>query len=142
MEDLKAEKKKLDKAVDANNAEGMLKSLQTLSKAKITFEQIRDSKVGKTVGKLRKHSDKEIQELSSRLVSEWKKIVEAPKESDDKKRKTDSPSTPIKKQKKEEEEPKRRPPRSTGDGDVRAKTRELLQSALGAKKEQGILPRN
>ncbi|PRP79729.1 hypothetical protein PROFUN_12663 [Planoprotostelium fungivorum] len=144
LEEIKTSKKNLDKAIESNNNESTLQILQNLSQAKITLEILKSTKLGKSVGKLRKHSNSEIQKLSEGLVNAWKKLLDAgastKKEDDSKKRRNDeeqsSPST-AKKTKKEEEKPKAEPKvvkqasRPTGGNtQIRDKTREMLESAL------------
>jgi len=49
--------------------------LDILAKCDISLQMIKETRIGKSVGKLRKHSNNKIATASSNLVEKWKKIV-------------------------------------------------------------------
>eukprot|EP01117_Protostelium_nocturnum_P008096 TRINITY_DN2884_c0_g1_i1.p3 TRINITY_DN2884_c0_g1~~TRINITY_DN2884_c0_g1_i1.p3 ORF type:complete len:118 (+),score=48.33 TRINITY_DN2884_c0_g1_i1:188-541(+) len=75
-QEVEEEKLRLDKASKADNVEDLLKSLEALKKMQVTLIAIKESRIGKVVGKLRKHSNKDVSSASGDLVNEWKKLTE------------------------------------------------------------------
>lgn len=84
----------LAKAVSSGEpAENVVALLETLSKdAAPTEEQLRSTKAGVTVGKLRANPDKNIAKLAQDIVSKWRKNVDAAKEAKRKKLAAKSPT--------------------------------------------------
>ncbi|KAK3396350.1 transcription elongation factor [Sordaria brevicollis] len=71
----------LSKAVSSEPAETVLKLLEELKRdAKPTEEQLRSTKAGVTVGKLRANPNKDIARMATEIVGKWRKLVEAAKE--------------------------------------------------------------
>jgi len=75
MDQIKVLKKKLDEAED--KPEKILETLEELGRQEVTVESIKETRIGKRVGKLRKHEDLRISNASSQLVEKWKRMVEA-----------------------------------------------------------------
>jgi len=75
VETIKKLKKNLETAAQENPVEA-LQILETLSKLEITVEILKGTRIGKSVGKLRKHTNSEIAKASSALVHTWKKAVQ------------------------------------------------------------------
>jgi len=57
----------------------LLAILEQLDKEGVSYEIIKETKIGYAVGKLRKHLNTKIVALSNNLVNKWKKIVDASK---------------------------------------------------------------
>lgn len=51
--------------------------LSSLGKVEVTLAVLRESKVGATVSKLKKHADEEISKSAKALVKKWKRVAEA-----------------------------------------------------------------
>ncbi|KAK4132520.1 transcription elongation factor [Trichocladium antarcticum] len=84
----------LTKAVTAQPASVVIEMLEELKKTKApTEEQLRSTKAGVAVGKLRSNTNKDIARLASEIVSKWRKNVDAAK--DAKKRKLDQSKSPT-----------------------------------------------
>lgn len=104
---------KLEKSIESNDEpSNLLDLLNKLETYEVTTSSLRSTSLGKTVGKLRKHSDTQVSSASNKLVAKWKEVVESSKKSSqpdesDKKRKTDdSPERSPKKSKKEKKDKK------------------------------------
>jgi len=54
--------------------------LHNLEKVTISLEVLKSTHIGRTVGKIRKHDNKELATCATSLVKKWKKIVEADKQ--------------------------------------------------------------
>lgn len=153
VDELRKLRKKIDKAAEEEgSSEDLLEHLQKLKLVAVSRSLIKDSKIGKSLGKLRKHSNEKVASICSGLVSEWKKIVEEDakpqseqsqvkkEQSDTKKRKKDDDNgsakkaETTKKTKSDKKEESRNVP-ITDDDQTRAKAVEVLVSALGQKKE-------
>jgi len=160
VEEIKKEIKKLEKAIDENNFEEALKVLTGLLKCKVSVEIIKETRIGKTVGKLRKHEKSEIAKLSSSLVEQWKQVVQpsgdkkanSPENGDNKKRKQEDESAKVKKEeskrnKREEDDvPKQKPKRtynssvsSSQQQEFREKTTSILEQSLGETKAEDMV---
>ncbi|KAH6845330.1 transcription elongation factor S-II [Chaetomium sp. MPI-CAGE-AT-0009] len=87
--------KALNKAAAASEPPSVVIALlEELKNAKApTEEQLRSTKAGVAVGKLRHNANKEIARLASEIVSKWRKNVDAAKES--KKRKLEQSKSPT-----------------------------------------------
>jgi len=72
LDDIKKLKKKLSKATEP---EPILETLEVLSKCEISIEILKETKIGKAVGKLRKRDHKQIAQAASGLVGKWKQLV-------------------------------------------------------------------
>lgn len=160
-EELKSWKKKLKKATSENSAQVIINILDNLSKYTINEEILKETRIGKSVGKLRKHENKEIAAASKKLVSSWKETVDNAKnekkedtngvennkrereeetkvvESEAKKPKTEEPKV-------EEPAEKSTQPRKvdTNRSEDRKKICELLSQALGEPKPSDFLSTN
>jgi len=110
VDEVKKLRKTLKKAKEENKTEETADILETLNKFKITVEVIKETRIGKTVGKLRKHNNEKIASLASDLVKAWKKVVSETNGNNANNTTRGSPpteyatSTSDKKRKKEEEE--------------------------------------
>ncbi|EAA36458.1 hypothetical protein GE21DRAFT_740 [Neurospora crassa] len=79
--ELAARIKALSKAVTSEPPATVIKLLEELKRdAKPTEEQLRSTKAGVTVGKLRANPNKDIARIASEIVNKWRKLVEAAKE--------------------------------------------------------------
>ncbi|KAK3488910.1 transcription elongation factor [Neurospora hispaniola] len=79
--ELAARIKALSKAVTSDPPATVIKLLEELKRdAKPTEEQLRSTKAGVTVGKLRANPNKDIARIASEIVNKWRKLVEAAKE--------------------------------------------------------------
>ncbi|KAK1781261.1 putative DST1 protein [Copromyces sp. CBS 386.78] len=79
--ELTARIKALSKAVSSEPPATVIKLLEELKRdAKPTEEQLRSTKAGVTVGKLRANANKDIARIASEIVNKWRKLVEAAKE--------------------------------------------------------------
>jgi len=110
----------LEKFVESNNdASNILDILKKLDTYEVTTESLKTKSLGKTVNKLRKHTDSEVSAASDKLITKWKEAVDKkkssqnsqdaqPDEATDKKRKQDETASPkkSKKEKKEKKEKK------------------------------------
>lgn len=86
--------KALNKAVASEPASVVISLLEEMKKEKApTEEQLRSTKAGVAVGKLRQNPNKEIGRLASEIVSKWRKHVDAAK--DAKKRKLEQSKSPT-----------------------------------------------
>ncbi|KAL2260689.1 hypothetical protein VTK26DRAFT_5238 [Humicola hyalothermophila] len=87
----------LAKAVASDPPSVVIGLLEELKKEKApTEEQLRSTKAGVAVGKLRSNSNKDIARLASEIVSKWRKNVDAAK--DAKKRKLEQSKSPTPKE--------------------------------------------
>jgi len=86
--------KSLNKAVASDPPSVVIGLLEELKNAKApTEEQLRSTKAGVSVGKLRHNANKDIGRLASEIVSKWRKNVDAAKEA--KKRKLEQSKSPT-----------------------------------------------
>eukprot|EP01119_Soliformovum_irregulare_P003781 TRINITY_DN14847_c0_g1_i1.p1 TRINITY_DN14847_c0_g1~~TRINITY_DN14847_c0_g1_i1.p1 ORF type:complete len:287 (-),score=82.44 TRINITY_DN14847_c0_g1_i1:142-1002(-) len=150
VEEMKALRKKLKKETNADAIVGILKSLSKYEN--VTEEMLKQTRVGKTVGKLRKHEDKEVVNLSKALVNKWKESVSSTKKS---KSSPESSATPKSSQDDEkkvlkrerdavpEESPQttapkksRAPPPKDGD---RARLRDLMAKSLATEDDSNTM---
>ena len=73
VEDVRRLREQLCEATAGSDTDLMLIILRRLSAMPCTLPLLTRSGIGKTVGKLRKHSDETVKELAIRLVKVWKK---------------------------------------------------------------------
>eukprot|EP01103_Thecamoeba_quadrilineata_P015703 TRINITY_DN5040_c0_g1_i1.p1 TRINITY_DN5040_c0_g1~~TRINITY_DN5040_c0_g1_i1.p1 ORF type:complete len:370 (-),score=101.86 TRINITY_DN5040_c0_g1_i1:143-1252(-) len=73
-------KKDLETAVSEDNTPSVVSLLKKLGSTKISYELIKSTKIGISVGKLRKHENTEVASNSNELVDKWRNLVEAHKE--------------------------------------------------------------
>ncbi|KAK4128622.1 transcription elongation factor [Parathielavia appendiculata] len=86
--------KTLAKAVASDPPSVVIELLEELKREKApTEDQLRSTKAGVAVGKLRNNANKDIARLASEIVSKWRKNVDAAKES--KKRKMEQSKSPT-----------------------------------------------
>lgn len=80
MDDVARLHRRLHKFVkgEVNDASEALDILMELDKTKMTLSLLKDTQVGKTVGKLRKHDNAKIAELAKALVKKWKTVAISP----------------------------------------------------------------
>ncbi|KAK4110413.1 transcription elongation factor [Canariomyces notabilis] len=84
----------LSKAVVAEPASNVINLLEELKKEQApTEEQLRSTKAGVVVGKLRSNANKDIARLATEIVSKWRKNVDAAK--DAKRRKLEQSKSPT-----------------------------------------------
>jgi len=154
VDDLRKLRKKIEKAAEEEgSSDALLEHLQKLKLVVVTRSLIKDTKIGKALGKLRKHNNESVASICSGLISEWKKIVEEDakpqseqsevkkekEQSDTKKRKKDDDN--VKKEEKENKKTKSDKKEDskrvsiTDDDKTREKAVEVLAAALGVKKE-------
>jgi len=70
------EVQRLKARLDAEEKEDeLLETLDILAKCDVSLQIIKETRIGKSVGKLRKHSNNKIATASGNLVEKWKKIV-------------------------------------------------------------------
>ncbi|KAK1837167.1 putative DST1 protein [Podospora conica] len=85
--------KDLTKALASEAPPVVIKMLEALKKDTApTEEQLRSTKAGVTVGRLRSNSNRDIARIASEIVSKWKKHVDAAKEAKKQKDATASPN--------------------------------------------------
>ncbi|KAL6072446.1 transcription elongation factor TFIIS [Balamuthia mandrillaris] len=77
MEELVTLKRKLEKSVEKEDDGTVLDVLKVLQQKTelINRKNLEQTRVGRAVGKLRKHSNAQVSELALQLVQEWKKVV-------------------------------------------------------------------
>ncbi|KAL2199897.1 transcription factor S-II, central domain-containing protein [Corynascus similis CBS 632.67] len=89
--------KSLNKAIASEPPSVVIGLLEELKNAQApTEEQLRSTKAGVSVGRLRHNSNKDIARLASEIVSKWRKSVDAAKEA--KKRKLEQSKSPTPKE--------------------------------------------
>jgi len=74
---IKQLKAKLKKAAKESAADSILGILDSLSKHEISYALLKETKLGKAVGKLRKHSDSRVAKASTALVEQWRKVIDS-----------------------------------------------------------------
>eukprot|EP00027_Filamoeba_sp_ATCC50430_P009843 CAMPEP_0168561284 /NCGR_PEP_ID=MMETSP0413-20121227/11514_1 /TAXON_ID=136452 /ORGANISM="Filamoeba nolandi, Strain NC-AS-23-1" /LENGTH=296 /DNA_ID=CAMNT_0008592647 /DNA_START=18 /DNA_END=905 /DNA_ORIENTATION=- len=159
VDELRKLRKKIEKAAEEEgSSEALLENLQKLKTVAVSRSLIKDSKIGKALGKLRKHSNENVSSICSGLVSDWKKILEEDgksvseqsdnvksEQSETKKRKKDDDNGSVKKEEKDtkksksEKKDESKKVSITEDDKTREKGVEVLASALGAKKDSDTL---
>jgi len=78
--EIREAQKSLDQAVQTNSPIKVLEILERLRIGVVATESLlRETKLGISVGKLRTHTEKEVQELARSLVKKWKNDVSASK---------------------------------------------------------------
>ncbi|KAK3945418.1 putative DST1 protein [Diplogelasinospora grovesii] len=85
----------LAKAIPSEPPSTVISLLEALKKdAAPTEDQLRSTKAGVTVGKLRSHANKDIARIASEIVSKWRKNVDAAKAAQAKKKMSSNSPTP------------------------------------------------
>eukprot|EP00640_Fibrocapsa_japonica_P003254 CAMPEP_0113953028 /NCGR_PEP_ID=MMETSP1339-20121228/90756_1 /TAXON_ID=94617 /ORGANISM="Fibrocapsa japonica" /LENGTH=328 /DNA_ID=CAMNT_0000961727 /DNA_START=55 /DNA_END=1038 /DNA_ORIENTATION=+ /assembly_acc=CAM_ASM_000762 len=74
-------KDKLEKAIakesnGESKAERIIDLIGRLNEVPVTVDDLRDTKVGLTIGKLRKHSDQSVAGAAKKLLKKWKRMAE------------------------------------------------------------------
>ncbi|XP_029468051.1 transcription elongation factor A protein 2 isoform X1 [Rhinatrema bivittatum] len=140
--------KKLDKMVSKKSTDGAMDLLKELKSMPITLDLLQSTRIGMSVNALRKQStDEEVISLSKSLIKSWKKLLDAPEEKNDERKKSScSPTSSFSESSeckepsshKKQEQPKTPttpkittfPPIPVTSDTVRNKCRELLTAAL------------
>eukprot|EP01132_Coremiostelium_polycephalum_P007961 gene7961-9791_t len=137
-----------------NDTDGILKILKTATTLDVTKDILKKTMIGQSIGKLRNHSDKQIQEESKIIIDKWKSAVDTTTTtttttSKSKVSTSSPPNTPTSAENvvNSQESPIRRLKSSTsstsssyGDDDVRAKTAQLIIESLSTDLEEGSGP--
>ncbi|XP_030069347.1 transcription elongation factor A protein 2 isoform X1 [Microcaecilia unicolor] len=131
--------KKLDKMVSKKSTEGAMDLLKELKSMPITLDLLQSTRIGMSVNALRKQSmDEEVISLSKSLIKSWKKLLDAPEEKSEERKKRESGDSMDPSSHKKQEQPKTPttpkittfPPIAVTSDTVRNKCRELLTAAL------------
>ncbi|CDH51613.1 transcription elongation factor [Lichtheimia corymbifera JMRC:FSU:9682] len=92
-ESIKKAKSALQKACDNGTSQDILDILTQLGKVKATQDLLRKTDIGKTLGKLRTHSDATVSQKAKEIVRKWKDdVVQSAKAKGDGKATTTTPS--------------------------------------------------
>jgi len=75
-EQVKKLKKRLEKHIEEGSHEKVIEVLTEISEVTINYETLKETRIGKLIGKLRKHENPNIAERSVRIVDIWKKLVD------------------------------------------------------------------
>lgn len=70
-------RRQLEKSIANENLERVSDLLKTLGDVAVTLSMLKESKVGATVSKLKKHADEGVSSSAKALVKKWKKVAEA-----------------------------------------------------------------
>jgi len=145
-EQIKELKKRLEKHIEEASSEKMIQVLTEINEVSITYSIIKETRIGKVVGKLRKHENPIIAERSVRIVDSWKKLVDQNQSSssstpngqikttDNHEVKNESKIGEKRKEEKEEGGTKTKKSKSSSDyEDIRQQVQKLLLEALGDK---------
>ncbi|TWW79425.1 Transcription elongation factor A protein 3 [Takifugu flavidus] len=74
--------KKLDKMVSRNNTDGAMDLLRELKSFNMTLRLLQDTRIGVSVNSIRKHcTDEEVIALAKVLIKDWKRLLDAEKQS-------------------------------------------------------------
>lgn len=75
VEDVIRLRDQLSQAVSQDDLDVVIAVLKRLSAMPCTLQLLKRSEIGVTVGKLRKHTDASVSELSTRVVAVWKRQI-------------------------------------------------------------------
>jgi len=141
VEQVKKLKKTLEKSIEEDSSQKIIEVLNEITQISITYEIIKETRIGKVVGKLRKHQNTNIAETSVHIVDGWKKLVDqnqtkTPTKQEFSENPSDLKNGEKRKQEKDENDykPKKSKNSSSSEGDnIRQQVQKLLREALGDK---------